>query len=209
MLEKPLRAGKLRRPWLTSTSSCRQKCGAKGTTLSTLSRSSPATERLARTKSKVLPVEMAASLQPRRWPFASVAMLVLANLSRSTFQSPAATQLGMVWTSARRCARMVALGSVLRPVPDWRYTVMTTRRHRTRGSSTARKPHPSTVKEWTSLGCVCQGVATTSPPLVRFVGVAPAQKECNPAVRRADLACFTWSRSRWVSCASRQSQPVC
>ena len=48
-----------------------------------------------RTKSRVLPEGIAASLQPMTWPRASVAIFVLANLSRSTFQSPAATQLGM------------------------------------------------------------------------------------------------------------------
>ena len=48
--------------------------------------------------------------------------------------------------------------------------------HCTLGSSTAIKPQPSTVKDWISLGCACQGVATTSPPLVELVAVAPAQK---------------------------------
>ena len=71
---------------------------------------------------------------------------------------------------------------------------MMTRRHWTLGSSTARNPQPSTVYACTNLGCACQGVATTSPPLVRLVGVAPAQKEWSPAVRRAALACASCSR---------------
>ena len=104
---------------------------------------------------------------------------------------------------------MVALGSVCRPVPDCRYTEMRTSRHLTRGSSTARKPQPSTVNECTSRGCACQGVATTSPPLVRLVGVAPAQNEWSPALWRVVWACDSWSRLRWVSWARRQSALVC
>ena len=71
------------------------------------------------------------------------------------------------------------------------------------------KAEPSTVKDWISLGCACQGVATTSPPLVELVAVAPAQKEWRPTSTNVALALASWAWLRCVSCARRQSAPVC
>ena len=174
---KPLRVGRLRRPWAKSISNMRQKCGAKGTTLSTLRRIRPATVRLAMTKSRVFPESIAASLLLRISPLADAAMLAPANLSRSTFQSPATTQLGICCSSASSAAMMVILGSAWSPVLDWRYTETITSRHCTLGNSIAMKPHPSTQNDWTRRGWACQGVATTRPPFLWLACVAPAQKE--------------------------------
>ena len=71
--------------------------------------------RLAMTKSRVFPESIAASLVPRIWSLADAAMLVPANLSRSTFQSPATTPIGDLLQQRQQCGHDGDIGLRLEP----------------------------------------------------------------------------------------------